>query len=147
MSIRTQIRNYIEQQLKTITKAAGYNTDVGSNIDVWRPGSKPWESDKRPAAVVNDIRREIVQETQAAPDNQWHQRLTVAIEITCGDIATYTLVIDDIYALFKSDHTLGGLAIDTNSTGDQPDVDQEEMKLVGGTLYLIVDYVTERFVQ
>ena len=141
-SIRQQIIDAIETQLGTILTTNGYETNLGSNIFVWKP--EPFAATEVPGADIQD------QEETTDLAAQLHEHLlTIAVKVV-GSGATIEndtrKYIADVIKAVGVDVTWGALAQDTAPTGiDLIDVAIDDAVRMGVQLNFIIQYTTVPF--
>jgi hypothetical protein len=141
---RTLIRDQLETVLKTIAAGVSFHTSLGSSVHVWRPVSDKFEDNEIPGCNLMDLKGNVLNEQSGGSTNRWVKQAAFQLSIVCRDIQTYDKCVADVYAAIEADATLGGLAIDVTSEGDEIDVDEEEQTVIGGKVSLIVMYDTNR---
>jgi hypothetical protein len=128
-------------QLKTITTANGYTTNLGANVAEWR--GYPAETSEMPIAIVRDG------EDKLESEHAVHQHeLEVAIEIiTSGANAVSDVrkMLADVYRAIGVDTSVGGYVNEIEYTGDTLSLVHEEQKIISGLVSLLLRFKTGPF--
>ena len=105
MSSRSEVISALETTLKGIKKSAGYNTDAGNNVSVWK--LENWTRDNLPAIDIRDTG--VLQ--KESPNGVWDFYLKV--DIICLDTSYSGLLslMDDVYKAVYTDITLSGKSL------------------------------------
>jgi len=121
-----------------------YETDAGLNVQEW-PAVEVSEDDEMPAIIVRDGAEPLERGANAADVHF----LSVGIECLAKGTDAPTQVrkvMGDVLNAIRSDLTWGGVAIDTNPiTFDMGSVSQENRRLGGGVVSIVVEFVTRHF--
>lgn len=135
-------------RLQTITVANGYHTNLGNNVFVWRPSKEFFEESELPAANIRDVRDVVLNDNIQGSLNVWDRQLTVEIDIAAKDITTYRNAVADVYKAFRTpDDTFDGTVMTTFEQGDETEVDEDELKLLGGKITINFLYRTNRYAE
>jgi hypothetical protein len=143
MSQRTLIILALETRLKTIKTTAGFQTNIGNSVSVWKHGK--YQPNELPAlnvryAVDPDM---IDSEGLRGPKNIWNRILPVEISAAVkgsATIADIEKIISDVWKAIGVDDTFGALALTTNPTGDTINEDTAENIIVGAALTMNIEY-------
>lgn len=144
-TIRQQIIDRIIARLTTIHTTAGYNTDLGANVEHFR--SMPWKVESLPACNVKDLQNKISPETTKLQSNE----LAIDLEISpaAGQVTNIYPIIQDIYTALALEDTkpkaLGALADRITQLGEDPELDQAENIITRVTIHLEVEYTAARW--
>jgi len=151
--IRQKIVDEIETRIGTITTGNGYETNVGSNVAVWRDMERaPFPSDNLDAANVKDVTTVETREEQAMGTTQ--HTLTVHVEFATQQTSIATdahlrKILADIIKAIGTDRRWNdgteNLAWDTRVVSTAIDVKQVEEIIGGGQLVFEVVYTTLDF--
>lgn len=111
MSIVEQnIMDALEDLLETITVANGYNSNIGSNVEVWR--TIPYNESELPALNIRDIRTDTETIISEGANSKADFLMDVQIAVigkgsdTAENIKKY---VADVDTALGSDSTLSGL--------------------------------------
>ena len=141
-SIRQQIIDAIETQLGTILTTNGYETNLGSNIFVWKP--EPFAATEVPGADIQDQ-----EETIDLAVWLHEHSLTLAVKVVgSGTTVTADLrkYIADVTKAVGVDLTWGSLAQDTAFSGtDLIEVEVNDKVRMGVQMNFTVQYNTAPF--
>jgi hypothetical protein len=135
-SSRDTILKAIIAQLRTITVAGGYNSDLGLSVHEWRPLKGdgmhyPFEEDELPAVIVRDISEIKIPEIH----NVLIREIKVIFEIVCQEgITTPTKMREMIYDVEKCLRTGGdyGGLITQVILGDDEMIIHQSSRIIGG---------------
>jgi hypothetical protein len=112
MSVRQQIIDAMKTRFAGITKANGYNSDLGNSVLDWdteTSGSDPSDW-KLPFCNIKDGNSECFIEVMGL----FSHELAIDIEVFCtkgkSTAAEIRLILEDIFAAIGVDDTWGGLA-------------------------------------
>lgn len=137
-SKRQMIVNAVGRRLNTILAAAGYKTDLGSSIFLWRP--MPFEEAELPAANYRDVAGSPEPD---GPIGQFRWGLDIDIQIVAsGSSSPQSMrdLIQDVYRAIGTDTRWGGLAVYTGQPSDEITVDQQDKFFTGAALKLRIIY-------
>lgn len=148
-SIRQQIVDKVVERFTGILAAAGYKTDLGKNVHLWRDTSEaaaPFGDNELPAANIWDTDNKT-EPTTFATRKHTH-RLTIEVElrpITTEVDKNLRRMIADIAKAIGVDRTWGGLARDTEPFEDKSGL-QHAAKVIAGCSYkFVIVYETIAF--
>jgi len=138
MSSRSNILSILETTLKSIKKSAGYNTDAGDNVSVWK--LENWTRDNLPAIDIRDTG--ILQ--KESPNGVWDFYLKVDIICLSTSYSGLQSLMDDVYKAVYTDITLSGKSLFIR----QPDEDfieaaEEDFVYFAAKISLKIAYRTE----
>jgi hypothetical protein len=148
-SRRKTLMDAIVERLRTIQIAAGYATDAGSNVHVWRDSrAAPFEAAELPALNVRDLRRKGEQQLY---DRQDHV-LSVSVEVVTGA----GIVADQVRKILADlEQCIGvdrkwtvasvAIALDTRPSEDEIAVQQDGGAIAGARFDFDVIYRTKNF--
>lgn len=137
-SKRQSVVDAIETRLQTIAITAGYETDLGRHIFVWRP--LPIEEADLPAAIVRDTDSP----TQVSFGLHEHA-MTVEVELfAAGNQAAKDIrtLVADVTKAISTDRTFGGLAEETTVTSEDFIVEQASRRIASALLRYQVVFTT-----
>lgn len=147
MGQRQDIMDAVAIQLATISAANGYQTEIGANVNTWRPklldgAYIPFETAELPAIMLADRRCE-----SKYLDFETHEhRLAVEIEARVQGGATsddsLRLILDDIRRAISIDPTWGARAIDTEPQSDEFAIVQGDQTFGGVLINITIIYQT-----
>lgn len=147
--LREQILQQLVNQLEGITTAGdAYWTDLGQHVYLWK--AVKFQSAELPALNIRDKSDAIATEAMDGPANEAQHELTVEIDVACKSGVTDAVVrqmITDVYAAIGTDPTFGGNAVDTDPKGDEMQMDQEEDRIGGATITIVIKYLTTKFLE
>ncbi|MEK6531261.1 MAG: hypothetical protein AABZ23_02065 [Deltaproteobacteria bacterium] len=134
-SIRQKILDAVDLRLKTITKANGYETDIGSHVFHWK--ASDFAHHDLPLVEYRDAACSVM---EGGPVGFHTFGLTVDIELlTMAGASTPAEVrkaVADIHKAAGQDMQWGGLALNTEPLGDEMKIAQAD-KVIGGALIRI----------
>ena len=146
MSIRQDIIDAVDTQLRTILISNGYNLDLGNNVFHWRETNLT-EADF-PAIVYRDLNpSEIEHHGVARGYVHTFQVEIVALQTSAATTpAELRKAIQDIYTAVGVDDLWGGLAHDTQPISD--DIDIQNKDRIGGaaTVIIEIDYLASKWI-
>lgn len=141
-SIRQQILTAIKTRLQTITVANGYETDIGSNVNVWH--TTDFQETELPAIDLRDPAEEV--ETRGG-----NHICTLSIEIeakvsgTTSDVSMRDIIADIIKAV-GIDSTFSGLVQDTRPVSNESfGFNQNSKKVASITMKFESRYIIKKF--
>lgn len=139
--IRQQIMEALEDQLQTITTAAGYTANLGAHVYEWESLERIADTDL-PCIVYKDK-----QQTTAQTMGQQEHALAVELTVVanCNAEAMRGLIAD-VTKCLGGNLTLGGLAEDIRPISDEEIVvEHAERRYFGITMQVEVLYVTNNW--
>lgn len=152
-SIREQIVAALENRLKTITVADGYNFDLATKVFIWRDSE--YAEEELPALNIMDVEEDT---SNLSVQSQQEQLLKVEIHgmnmATAADGTTKTTKLNatqirklnsDITKALGVDTRLGGLSIDILPGKSEIEVAQDKKTVAGLKRTVYVKYRTKRF--
>lgn len=143
-SVRQRLINAIDAKLRTVTIANGFETDMGNHVFHWK--ASDFSQSDLPLVEYRDVACDVV---EGGPMGLHTFALTMEVEVvTAGGSATPTEIrkaIADVYKVIGQDVQFGGLAINTEPTGDEIKVDQADRVIGGALIRFKVVYRTRLF--
>jgi hypothetical protein len=145
MGKRTDIITALETRLKTIKTTAGYQTNVGNTVSVWRGNS--FNPSELPALNIKYAAEpdQIDSEGLSGPKNVWNRSLPVGITAVVKGgtaIADVEKIIADVWKAIGTDNSFGGKAMYTNPESDTIIEEQEERLITGAIMLMKIEYRT-----
>ena len=141
-SVRQSILNAIKTRLQSITVVNGYETDIGSNVNMWH--TTDFQETELPAIDLRDPAEEV--ETRGG-----NHICTLTIEIEAkvsGSASDITMrdIIADIIKAVGTDPTFGGLTQDTKPvSNDSLGFGQNSKKIASIVMTFEARYITKKF--
>ena len=148
MAKRTDIINAMKTRFQAIKVTGGYQTNLGSNVSVWRTSS--YQPQELPALNIRDIKDDIVDVTQGAAHRMPSlHSMTVELDITVANktatIETVRKCLEDVEAAIVTDEYWSGKALRTMEEKNEITIAQDEDTISGMMITLRIDYRTEKF--
>jgi hypothetical protein len=141
MNTRQSIMTALQTQLETITKANGYNTDLGASVAEWR--GYPTETGSMPILLMRDT------EDKVANNYQYHDHdLSVELEVIASGNTVSTemrKMLADIYDCVGANLSLGGYTYDIMYNGDTMTLVHEEQKIMAAVVSLTLRFKSRSF--
>jgi hypothetical protein len=136
-SIRQQIIEALDTQLKTILTTGGYTSNLGSKVFEYR--SHPLEESDLPCLIYRDLA-----DTIAQTFGEQEHRLTVSLDIIANTTAKVLRgMIADVHKCIGGNLTLGGLCMDILPVSDEAiEVQQDDRKFYGVSMKIVIQFVT-----
>lgn len=150
-TIRQQIVDRIKAALQTISRANGFQTNVGSSVHEWFSTSFNPATDL-PALILRDLDEPIEEQTNNAFRHK--RSLHIQVEVIAeGNTSprVYRAIMGDIDQAIRSGYDSneqewwGGLAYKTRPRLSRMAVEQESHKIAGGVAEFFVDYASRAF--
>ena len=151
-TIRQQIVDAVDTQLKTIAVASGYQTNVGSNVHEWRIIA--FDPSTLPAIIWRDLDEPNDRDTRYSERNK--RSLHMQVEILATAPRDYRKIIADVERAVKLAQATddegarcwwNGLAYDTTPRISRLVVEQESRIIAGGFVEFFIHYITRDFDQ
>ena len=133
--------------LQTVRKSAGYYTDLGAKVESWRLKSYF----KNTAAAINIKDRSDVSDLDAEDESLETHSLNVELELlfkaAVSDEEARKGIADvkKAVATLEADATWNGLVDRVRPDGDEMDVAEDEDRIAGVTVKLVVEFLTQAF--
>lgn len=141
MNSRQTIITALLAQLSTIRVSAGYNTDLGANIEEWK--GYPTGTDDMPCLIVRDV-EDKVESGYAVHDHELEIEIVI-VNSGATIPAVMRTMIADVYDCLGANLTLGSLAYTIEYNGDTMELLHEEQRIMQSTITISVKYKTASF--
>jgi hypothetical protein len=141
-SIRQQIIDAIDIRFKTILVTGGYKTNIGQHVFDWL--DRDLADSELDALIYRDKHNEITSESFDTCTN----RLQAEIEIKTKSATTaeqVRLMAEDVYAAIGTDESWGGLALGTDPSSDDIDIQQADKIMGSGKIVIFINYEKARW--
>ena len=140
-SIRQQVVDAIDTQLRTILTANSYNTDAGGHVYEWR------DTDNSPieATEVEDgaiVFRDTDDPVEVTVGQDEHN-LLIEIDAYANTPSAIRQLIADAITAMAEDKTFGGLCEDTSELAQDMSVEHIEKRVFKAALRFRVEYRTD----
>jgi hypothetical protein len=143
---RADIISAMQTRFQGILTTGGYHSNLGLHVYVGK--TSDFDENQVPGLSLIDAENTVDQESLNGSGSFYDQWLGVKIVLAVAGSTSLTLVremIADVYKAIGVDHTWGGLAHYTNVTKDALAVTQEDRKIAGADIDVMVYYRTTRF--
>jgi hypothetical protein len=143
-SRRQTLVNAVRDRFTTIRVAAGYETDLGASVHVWRDtNTNPFTPQELATGGLNlrDPKRETNQELV----NKHQHTLSINCEIAVAAADTVRKMLADLDKAIGVDRKWGGVAFDTDPGDDSILVAQNGTLITGASYNFTILYRTGSF--
>jgi len=142
-SIRQQIIDAIDTRFKAIKTTGGYKTNIGNNVFDWL--KRDLAITELPALIYKDKSSEIYTDTLELYNNKITLEIELKAEAGSGTAESIREMIEDVYKAIGSDDTWSGLAIDTEPTSEEMEMEHADKIIGTATIIVEIEYQKEKW--